>query len=54
MAVDFDVIIIGSGFGATVLALDQAKKGKSVFILERGVWWSSPELTGEKDRKSVV
>ena len=27
MAFDFDVIIIGSGFGATVMALDQAGKG---------------------------
>ena len=47
MAFDFDVIIIGSGFGATVLALDQSNKGKSVFILERGVWWSTPEITDE-------
>ena len=47
MAVDFDVIIIGSGFGATVLAIDQFSKGKSVLILERGVWWSTPELTAE-------
>jgi pyruvate/2-oxoglutarate dehydrogenase complex dihydrolipoamide dehydrogenase (E3) component len=34
MATDFDVIIIGSGFGATVLAIDQRAKGKSVLILE--------------------
>jgi cholesterol oxidase len=47
MAFDFDVIIIGSGFGATVVALDQAAKGKTVFILERGVWWSTPELSTE-------
>jgi len=47
MAFDFEVIIIGSGFGATVLAIDQFAKGKTVFILERGVWWSTPELTGE-------
>ncbi len=47
MPFDFDVIIIGSGFGATVLALDQTAKGKSVLILERGVWWSTPELTAE-------
>jgi cholesterol oxidase len=47
MATDFDVIIIGSGFGATVLAIDQSAKGKSVLILERGVWWSTPELTAE-------
>jgi cholesterol oxidase len=47
VATDFDVIIIGSGFGATVLAIDQSAKGKSVVILERGVWWSTPELTAE-------
>jgi cholesterol oxidase len=47
MAFDFDVIIIGSGFGATVLAVDQSAKNKSVFILERGVWWLTPELSAE-------
>jgi cholesterol oxidase len=44
---DFDVMIIGSGFGATVLAIDQAAKGKRVLILERGVWWLTPELSAE-------
>ena len=39
MALDFGVIVIGSGFGAAVAAIDQAGKGKTVFILERGVWW---------------
>jgi choline dehydrogenase-like flavoprotein len=47
VAFDFDVIIIGSGFGATVSALDQNAKGKSILILERGVWWLTPELTAE-------
>ena len=47
MAVDFDVIIIGSGFGATVTAIACVAKGKSVLILERGVWWSTPELSAE-------
>src|SRR5260370_16568462 len=47
MAVDFDVIVIGSGFGAAVAAIDQAAKGKTVFILERGVWWLTPELSAE-------
>src|SRR5947209_7184537 len=44
---DFDVIIVGSGFGAAVAALDQSAKGKRVFILERGVWWLTPELSKE-------
>jgi cholesterol oxidase len=47
MALDFDVIVIGSGFGAAVAAIDQAGKGKTVFILERGVWWLTPELSAE-------
>src|SRR6267142_338141 len=47
MALNFDVIVIGSGFGAAVAAIDQAGKGKTVFILERGVWWLTPELSVE-------
>lgn len=47
MPFDFDVIIIGSGFGATVLALDQNAKGKRILILERGLWWLTPELSVE-------
>jgi len=47
MAFDFDVIIVGSGFGATVLAVDQSNKNKTVFILERGLWWLTPELSAE-------
>ena len=54
MAVDFDVIIIGSGFGVTVLALDQAGKGKTVLILERGVWWNSPEVTAENPMSAYL
>src|SRR5258708_35606712 len=47
MTLDFDMIVIGSGFGATVSAIDQSAKGKSVLILERGVWWLTPELSAE-------
>src|SRR5438046_9178049 len=47
MALDVDVIVIGSGFGAAVAVIDQAGKGKTVFILERGVWWLTPELSAE-------
>src|SRR5690242_11294044 len=51
MAFDFEAIIIGSGFGATVVATElvnkpqfQAAGGKpKVLMLERGVWWFSPE-----------
>ncbi len=40
---DFDAIIIGTGFGATVAATQLVKKNKRVLMLERGLWWYSPE-----------
>ena len=40
----FDVIVIGTGFGATVVATELAKHGKkNILMLERGVWWFTPE-----------
>src|SRR5205809_7322139 len=54
MALDFDVIVIGSGFGAAVAAIDQAGKGKTVFILERGVWWLTPELSRENPMNPLL
>lgn len=53
MASDFDysVIIIGTGFGATVVASALAQKGASapqgkkgkILMMERGAWWFSAE-----------
>ena len=46
--VDRDVVIVGSGFGGTMTALSLAhafqKDGsnKSIEILERGTWWTTP------------
>lgn len=40
---DFDAIIIGTGFGATVAATKLVQKGKTVLMLERGLWWFTPE-----------
>ncbi len=54
MALNFDVIVIGSGFGAAVAAIDQAGKGKTVFILERGVWWLTPELSVENPMNPLL
>jgi len=45
--VDFDAIIVGSGFGGTVAATKLAGQGKRVLILERGTWWISPEKLGK-------
>jgi choline dehydrogenase-like flavoprotein len=40
-----DVIVIGSGFGATVAVtqLLSADRNRDVLILERGLWWLSPD-----------
>jgi len=39
----YDVIIIGTGFGANVAATKLARKNKKVLMLERGSWWFTPE-----------
>jgi cholesterol oxidase len=44
---DFDAIIIGSGFGGSVAASRLAAQTKKVLILERGTWWISPEKLGK-------
>lgn len=54
MAEAFDAVVVGSGFGGTILALSFANKferenaknstSKKVCILERGQWWLSHEL----------
>ena len=43
---DFDAIVVGSGFGGTVAATRLAGKGKRVLMLERGTWWITPETLG--------
>ena len=54
MAFDFDLIVIGSGFGATVAAMEMAGRNKSVLILERGLWWNTPEITAENQLKPYL
>jgi choline dehydrogenase-like flavoprotein len=39
---DFDAIVVGSGFGGTVAASQLVAKGKKVLVIERGGWWVSP------------
>lgn len=39
----FDAIVIGTGFGGTVAAVQLAAAGKSVLLLERGTFWRSPD-----------
>ena len=38
----FDAIVIGTGFGGTIAAVQLAAKGKSVLMIERGTFWRSP------------
>ncbi|HET8677203.1 MAG TPA: GMC oxidoreductase [Blastocatellia bacterium] len=44
---DFDAIVIGTGFGGTIAATRLAAKGKKVLILERGTWWVTPAKIGK-------
>ena len=42
--VDFDYIVIGSGFGGSVSALRLAEKGYSVAVVERGKRWRNEDF----------
>jgi len=44
--VDYDAIIVGTGFGATVAVSKLVEKGKRVLMIERGTWWQTPEHLG--------
>ncbi|MBN1377638.1 MAG: GMC family oxidoreductase [Gammaproteobacteria bacterium] len=41
---DFDVCVIGSGAGGGPIALEMAKAGKSVVVLEKGPWFSEQDF----------
>ncbi|PYP89257.1 MAG: hypothetical protein DMG65_13905 [Candidatus Angelobacter sp. Gp1-AA117] len=46
----FDAIVIGTGFGGTIAAVQLVAQGKKVLMLERGTFWRSPDplpLTGD-------
>ena len=51
MAFDFDVVVIGTGFGGTMTALPLAEhfkkraKNEKVLMLERGTWCTTPVST---------
>lgn len=41
--IQYDYVIIGSGFGGSVSALRLAEKGYKVLVLEKGRWYKNPE-----------
>ena len=47
MPMNFDAIVIGTGFGGTIAATKLAAKGKKVLMLERGTWWLTPAKIGK-------
>jgi cholesterol oxidase len=53
MAMNFDAIVIGTGFGGTVAATRLAAKGKKVLMLERGTWWVTPAKLGKTPASSL-
>ena len=43
---DYDVVIIGSGFGGSINACRLSEAGQKVLVLERGRWWKPPTEPG--------
>ena len=41
---DYDYIIIGSGFGGSVSALRLSEKGYKVLVIEKGKWWKPEDF----------
>ncbi|MBX7158854.1 MAG: NAD(P)-binding protein [Acidimicrobiia bacterium] len=44
----YDTIVVGSGFGGSVLAARLAQAGEQVLVLERGPWWGQGDGDGER------
>lgn len=41
---DYDYVIIGSGFGGSVSALRLSEKGYKVLVIEKGKWWKPTDF----------
>ena len=41
---EYDYIIVGSGFGGSVSALRLSKKGYSVLVIEKGKWYKANDF----------
>ena len=44
---NYDAVVVGTGFGGTIAATLLAKQRKNVLMLERGTWWVTPEKLGK-------
>ncbi|GAN00882.1 long chain fatty acid oxidase [Mucor ambiguus] len=49
-AVTFDVIIVGSGAGASIVAAQLAEAGFSVLVLEKGKYYHQDDMTPDDDQ----
>ena len=47
---DYDVIVIGSGFGGSVTALRLSERGYRVAVIEAGVWGGMTE----RERRALL
>ena len=50
---EYDVVVIGSGFGGAITAYKLARKGYRVCILERGSQWTGRYFPGNTDKKPI-
>ena len=44
LALDYDYVVIGSGFGGAVAALRLSEKGYKVLVLEKGKWLQAKDF----------
>ncbi|HZP02010.1 MAG TPA: FAD-dependent oxidoreductase, partial [Terriglobia bacterium] len=44
MKTEYDVVVIGSGFGGAITACRLAQAGRSVCVLERGRRWAKDDF----------
>ncbi len=47
MPLEYDAIVIGTGFGGAIAATKLVEKQKKILLLERGTWWITPEKLGK-------